>query len=93
MISRLWVFGVGALMDAWLLLHFVRNASFTPYKFVGFTGTAFIIVGILILGFALLADMLDRLRVNQERVLYQQRKLLFGQARADEAGDSSARAS
>jgi glycosyltransferase involved in cell wall biosynthesis len=71
------VFGVGALMDAWLLLYFVRNASFTPYKFVGFTGTALIVVGILILGFALLADMLDRLRVNQERVLYQQRKPPF----------------
>lgn len=72
------VLGVGVLMDAWLLIYFVRNGSFTPYKFVGFTGTALIVVGILILGFALLADMLDRLRVNQERVLYQQRKMLFG---------------
>jgi hypothetical protein len=41
------------------------------------------VLGVLILGFALLADMLDRLRVNQERVLYQQRKILFGERGED----------
>lgn len=69
---------VGAIMDLWLLGFWLRTGGFSPYKFIGFTGTALVVVGILILGFALLADMLDRLRVNQERVLYQQRKMMFG---------------
>jgi hypothetical protein len=69
---------VGVIMDLWLVAFWLRSGGFSPYKFVGFTGTALVVVGILILGFALLADMLDRLRVNQERVLYQQRKMMFG---------------
>ncbi len=77
---------IGAVLDLWLLVYFLRSGGFTPYKFVGFTGTALIVVGILILGFALLADMLDRLRVNQERVLYQQRKMLFGGGRSARPG-------
>ncbi|UCF19050.1 MAG: glycosyltransferase [Gemmatimonadota bacterium] len=79
------VLAVGAALDLWLLIYWLRTGSFSPYKFVGFTGTALLVVGILVLGFALLADMLDRLRVNQERLLYQQRKVLFGQGR-DTAG-------
>lgn len=73
------VFAVGAAMDLWLLFFWLSTGSFSPYKFVGFTGTALLVVGLLILGFALLADMLDRLRVNQERVLYQQRRMLFAE--------------
>lgn len=72
------VLTIGFLMDFWMLLFFLRTGNFSPYKFVGFTGTGLIVIGVLILGFALLADMLDRLRVNQERVLYQQRRMMFG---------------
>jgi glycosyltransferase involved in cell wall biosynthesis len=79
------VLAVGAALDLWLVVFYLRTGGFSPYKFVGFTGTALIVLGVLILGFALLADMLDRLRVNQERVLYQQRKLLFGK-RGQDAG-------
>ena len=63
------VLGIGFAMDLWMAIYFLRTGSFSPYKFVGFTGTALLLLGVLILGFALLADMLDRLRVNQERVL------------------------
>ncbi len=72
------VLGVGLAMDLWMVVYFLRTGSFSPYKFVGFTGTGLLVIGVLIFGFALLADMLDRLRVNQERVLYQQRKALYG---------------
>jgi glycosyltransferase involved in cell wall biosynthesis len=84
------VFAVGTGMDLWLFVHFLLTGSFSPYKFVGFAGTALIVVAVLILGFALLADMLDRLRVNQERVLYQQRRMLFeGKHHHDGGGDGT----
>lgn len=78
---------LGSVLDLWLLAFWLRTGSFSPYKFVGFTGTALVVVGILIFGFAILADMLDRLRVNQERVLYQQRKMMFGSSKASARGE------
>lgn len=77
-ILALIVMAAGTALDLWLLAFFLRSGGFSPYKFVGFAGTALIVVGVLILGFALLADMLDRMRVNQERLLYEQRTLLYG---------------
>jgi glycosyltransferase involved in cell wall biosynthesis len=84
------VLAIGAALDLWLLTFWLRTGSFSPYKFVGFTGTALLVVGLLILGFALLADMLDRLRVNQERVLYQQRRMLFGESDRRRGQDKNA---
>jgi len=71
------VFALGFILDLGLLWHFARSGSFTPYKFVGFAGVTLNVAGILILGLALLADMLDRMRVNQERILYYHKKHAF----------------
>ena len=48
--------------------------SFTPYKNTGFIGLGFIIFGLLVLLLALIADMLNRLRLNQDKILYMVRK-------------------
>jgi hypothetical protein len=74
------VFILGAAMNGWLLVYFLRTGSFSPYKFVGFAGVALNAAGILVFGLALIADMLDRMRVNQERLLYYQRKALYARA-------------
>jgi glycosyltransferase involved in cell wall biosynthesis len=71
------VFLGGVALDAWLLVHFLRTGSFSPYKFVGFSGLVLNVAGILMFGLALLADMLDRLRVNQERMLYYHRRRFY----------------
>jgi glycosyltransferase involved in cell wall biosynthesis len=68
------VFLLGLALDGWLLAYFLKNGSFSPYKFVGFVGVTLNVAGILVFGLALLADMLDRMRVNQERLLYYLRK-------------------
>jgi glycosyltransferase involved in cell wall biosynthesis len=68
------VFLLGLALDGWLLAYFLQNGSFSPYKFVGFVGVTLNVAGILVFGLALLADMLDRMRVNQERLLYHLRK-------------------
>ena len=68
---------LGLGLDGWLFAHFLRTSSFSPYKFEGFVGVTFKIAGSLIFGVALFADMLDRMRINQERLLYYQRRAFY----------------
>jgi glycosyltransferase involved in cell wall biosynthesis len=62
---------IGIGFELFLMTHYVLFGSFTPYKSTGFIGLGFIIFGLLILIIALVADMLNRLRVNQDKLLYQ----------------------
>lgn len=62
---------IGIGFEMFLLVHYVLTGSFTPYKSTGFIGLGFIIFGLLTLIIALIADMLNRLRINQDRLLYE----------------------
>jgi hypothetical protein len=77
------VFALGCILDGWLLWHYLKTGTFTPYKVVGFTGAALNIVGILLAGLGLLADMLDRIRANQERILYFHKKSAYDGPRTE----------
>jgi glycosyltransferase involved in cell wall biosynthesis len=77
------IFALGCILDGWLLWHYLKTGTFTPYKVVGFSGAALNIVGILLAGLGLLADMLDRIRTNQERILYFHKKRAFDESRAE----------
>ena len=79
--ATLFLLGLG--LDGWLLAYFKNTGSFTPYKFVGFVGVTLNVAGLLVFGLALLADMLDRLRINQERLLYHLRKSAHRQQKKD----------
>ena len=68
------IFGIGGGLDIWLLIHFFRYGTFSPYKSIGFLGGLLNILGILTIIMALLADMLDRIRLNQEKILYFEKK-------------------
>jgi hypothetical protein len=70
-------FLLGCLLDGGLFWYYLKTGTFSPYKVVGFTGAALNIVGILLAGLGLLADMLDRIRTNQERILYYHKKHAF----------------
>lgn len=72
------VFVLGVGLDIYMLGYFVYTGQLSPYKFVAFTGVTLNIAGILVFGLALLADMLDRMRINQERILYYERCRLYG---------------
>ncbi len=63
------VIGVG--FEVFLMTHYILTGSFTPYKSTGFIGLGFIIFGLLILIIALIADMLNRVRINQDKMLYE----------------------
>ena len=54
--------------------YYIIAGSFTPYKSFGFIGLGFVVFGMLVLIIALVADMLNRLRINQDKLLYELKK-------------------
>lgn len=65
---------VGIALEIFLLGHYALAGAFTPYKSVGFIGLGFFIFGMLVLIIALVADMLNRLRLTQDKLLYEMKK-------------------
>ncbi|MBN1267930.1 MAG: glycosyltransferase [Anaerolineales bacterium] len=74
---------IGLFLIAFLFGHYFLKGSFSPYKSVGFIGLGFIILGLFILLFALIADLINRLRINQERILIMQKKSYYRQKEKD----------
>ena len=58
--------GLGGLFT-W---NFLVTGKFTGYLFAGFGSGFLVLLAILMSILGIIADMLDRLRVNQERILY-----------------------
>jgi glycosyltransferase involved in cell wall biosynthesis len=69
---------VGFLLEAFLMGNYLFTGAFTPYKSVGFIGLGFFIFGMLVLIIALVADMLNRLRLTQDRLLYELKRSKYG---------------
>lgn len=69
---------IGMLFEIFLLGHYLFTQTFSPYKSAGFIGLGFFIFGMLVLLIALVADMLNRVRVNQDKVLYELKKARYG---------------
>jgi glycosyltransferase involved in cell wall biosynthesis len=69
------LFGVGLGFAIFLLGHYVHAGSFSPHKWAGFTAgfLALLATLSLVLGFVL--DMFARMRINQEQILTELRKL------------------
>jgi len=65
---------IGLVMEIFLGIHFLLSGDFTPFKFVGFTGFAFLVFGLLLVIVGMLANMFNRVRVNQEKILYELKK-------------------
>jgi glycosyltransferase involved in cell wall biosynthesis len=65
---------IGILFVSYMLIHYLLTGAFTPYKSFGFIGLGFGIFGLIILFIGLVADMLNRIRLNQDKILYEMRK-------------------
>jgi len=65
---------IGSLLGGFLVLHFILSGGFSPHKWAGFMGLGLILLGLICFVVGLLADMLDRIRINQEELLYYERK-------------------
>jgi len=75
----MWFFGgmggismvIGLVFEIFMFTHYFLIGKFTPYKSFGFIGFGFLIFGLLLVVVGLLADMFNRVRINQERILYE----------------------
>lgn len=74
------LFGVSGLLLGFFFLRYLVTGRFTGHLWAGFTGGSFGAAGLLLLVVAIVADMLDRLRRNQERILYFQKRAAWEKA-------------
>jgi glycosyltransferase involved in cell wall biosynthesis len=63
-------FGLGAGLLGFLLGHYLRAGSFSPHIWAGFVGGALALVGLITLLIGIVGDMMVRIRMNQEKILY-----------------------
>lgn len=62
---------VSLFSGLFLSYHYYINGQFTPYKSIGFIFIYFSSLTFILLLFGFIADMFVRLRINQEKILYQ----------------------
>jgi hypothetical protein len=68
-VAALFLAAGGGLL-AFLVAHYLRTGAFSPHIWAGFMGGSLAFVGVLSLLMGVLGDMLVRLRLSQEQVLY-----------------------
>lgn len=80
------VFGVMALLfflsslgfGLFFIIHYALTGRFSPHIWAGFVSGFLFVMGFLVIVFSLLGDMLSRIRVTQEDILYNQKKEKHG---------------
>lgn len=70
-------FTVSASLLAFFFAYYFTTGRFSGHLWAGFSGGAFGFAGLVMLVVAVVSDMLSRVRQNQERILYHQRKYMF----------------
>lgn len=73
--SVLFVFGFICL--AFTLAHWITSGQISPYKAVGFAGLYFITMAAIVWIVGLMADMLDRMLGNQEKIIERLKRLEY----------------
>lgn len=76
-LSGLIIFLIGCGFDLFVFKHFLENGSFAPYKILGFLGAFLNAIGIMIIFIGILADLIDKVRLTEEKILYYQRKKYY----------------
>lgn len=69
------MFLLAVVLILFLGAHYLRTGEFSPHKWAGFLAGFLFIVGSLTFITGLIADMLARQRINQERMLYLLKKI------------------
>lgn len=64
------IFLIAMFFGGWALLHWIIYDTISPYKSFGIIGLSLLGMSVIITIFAFMADMLGRIRKNQEKILY-----------------------
>jgi glycosyltransferase involved in cell wall biosynthesis len=64
------IFLIAVFFGGWALLHWIIYNTITPYKSFGIIGLSLLGMSVIVTIFAFMADMLGRIRKNQEKILY-----------------------
>ena len=72
------------LFAAILLVHYVRTGVFSGQIWSGFVGTFFFANAMAFFMLGLLADMFDRIRKNQEKIILQLKRMGFSTAKKND---------
>lgn len=67
-------FVISILSGVFVLIHYFTTGAFSPYIFVAFASVYLFTFGILLWIVGILADMFVRIRLNQEHLLYAEKK-------------------
>ena len=67
-------FVISILSGVFVLIHYFTTGAFSPYIFVAFASVYLFTFGILLWIVGILADMFIRIRLNQEQLLYAEKK-------------------
>lgn len=71
------IFLVALFFGGWALIHWIVYDTITPYKSFGIIGLSLLGMSAIVTIFAFMADMLGRIRKNQEKILYFLKKTHF----------------
>ena len=71
------IFAVGLCLDLFIFIRLLAIGQIFPFTSIGFGGLALNLLGLLLMIVGLLADMINRVRMTQERVLYFEKKHFY----------------
>ena len=71
-------FLIGLVCLVFTGIHWVVTTEITPYKFLGFAGIYFVTLSFIVWTVGIMADMLDRLLGNQEKIIERLKRTEYG---------------
>lgn len=74
---------ISLLLGSFLTVHFIRTGAFSPYIFIGFISGSFLFISLVCYLTALLAGMINRLRILQDEQLFLLRKKEYDSVEQD----------
>lgn len=77
-ISGIFLFCIGLLFDIFVANHYLLQGTFSPYISLVLIGIYLNTLGLSIIILGVIADMFDRVRRNQENILYLMKKQKYG---------------
>ena len=66
-----------------MIVHYLTTGAFSPYIFVAFSAVYLVTLAILLWVVGILADMFVRIRLNQEQLLYAEKKRRYDDKKSE----------